>query len=1471
MSQCIGGIVHDALGRVLIHHPSQRFGELFGELKSELDALQSGLARAVIPSFPPMPAVKYSDIGFGVDFHSSLLPAMPFCPVPCLCMVYDVMGAIFAAISSVLPTSPAPPQDGEEGDSISFAQSVANVGIALVRGMAPSVKVNGHWVGNAGTSIQHLPGIIAHLPFPVISPIAEGELFMGSSTVLADGSPFTYQYLPVLSCNLVGIPAPFRIKKVSKPKLSLKAPSMCLACVIPAGNPVMVGGAPTIDFFAVAMQLGLKGLGKLWKKWGSKAFDKIFGPITEKSGRYKSKIKYCLFGEPVDAITGRVFSENEEFNFPGAIPLRFIRRYYSDMEDERGDAPLGRGWHHNFDIYYQVDADGLITLRYQDGRPLGFPQLKSGGAFYHPIEHLWWRREDDHYVLYNPEEELFYHFEPFLYQDKERYSLQSICNLQGDSIRLDHSPNGRLLQVTDTAGRHFVCGYGNRDYPDRLCSIELYDEDMHYLGWSHRYGYNEQGLLSEVTDTLGARKTFEYNEHRLLCHLKNQLGGNFYWEYERHREHWRCIHTWGDGGMLEYHAQYLPGKTLATDSLGHTTTYEYNAQNLVTRIIDPEGGIQLFFYDDCEHLILSVDPLGESTKYSYDDRGRLVSQTDACGETARFSYDTSGRLVKAKSPMGDEWKREYTPFGLLKKLTLPNGAFIELVYDAQTGKLLQLIDERGATTHLEWDSAHNLSKVISPSGEYTSYQYDKLGRPTQSFTPSLGMEHYRYDLAGNLIEFEQANKNVQRFSYNAAGQVLTAEDKLRQLSFSYGILGDLLSRSEGGDNPVKYHYDTEQRLKSIHNERGEFYGLLRDGCGRIIREQGFDGRQFHYERNQGGQVVRCKTPSRTIEYSYTPLGLLSLVSHPGGLRHKYAYDRDGRLIYADNDRYQVRLIRGKGGQVLEEVQNGYSIKHSYDSSGLRLKRMSILGEDLTNAYNPLGELVETSSQLNSKLRWQASFGYDTLSREVFRKLPGELNEQRKYDPMGYLSLQHTTHRGYEVSSSSYCWDVAGRLRSILQGRYFREFLYDHRGNLTDAYYDHSDHVQRVADRIGNLYPDESYPFRKVKYDKGGRIREDQDWTYHHNEEGFLLKRVSKSVVVERYDYIKRKRFSEPQTWTYEWDGAGQLIAVSNNEQKDMGGKPVHLRFEYDALGRRTAKISVWGRSIFHRVTRFLWDGDVPLHEWTYEGSEPPKTKLTKEGHRYYPEGEPQTELTTWLFEEGTFVPLAKFVGERSYSIACDHLGTPTAAYDEAGNRVWQRELDIYGRVRQEEGETNFVPFLFQGQYYDVETKLAYNRFRYYASEWGMYISQDPIRIEAGLTNLYAYVHDTNGWIDPFGLYSDLLHSGIGHHLFPRALGTKLGIRDKIEGIRWYPNVPEGTSILHRDMHRALAANGIPLQPNRMNYSGTLDEALDSMEKAYSQFNKLEHKGFLLINGVTLDDLTPAEAMKEVKKQLTITH
>jgi len=47
--------------------------------------------------------------------------------------------------------------------------------------------------------------------------------------------------------------------------------------------------------------------------------------------------------------------------------------------------------------------------------------------------------------------------------------------------------------------------------------------------------------------------------------------------------------------------------------------------------------------------------------------------------------------------------------------------------------------------------------------------------------------------------------------------------------------------------------------------------------------------------------------------------------------------------------------------------------------------------------------------------------------------------------------------------------------------------------------------------------------------------------------------------------------------------------------------------------------------------------------------------------------------------------------------------------------------------------------------------LYYNRFRYYNPESGQYVSQDPIRLSAGLLNFHSYVQDVNAWVDTLGL------------------------------------------------------------------------------------------------------------------------
>ena len=222
-----------------------------------------------------------------------------------------------------------------------------------------------------------------------------------------------------------------------------------------------------------------------------------------------------------------------------------------------------------------------------------------------------------------------------------------------------------------------------------------------------------------------------------------------------------------------------------------------------------------------------------------------------------------------------------------------------------------------------------------------------------------------------------------------------------------------------------------------------------------------------------------------------------------------------------------------------------------------------------------------------------------------------------------------------------------------------------------------------------------------------------------------------------------------------------------------------------------------------KVVHFLWDGNTILHEWEDDSnrSRKPQPKIDyqadyvvklseqkkQESKAKAAKGEQAPEtLVTWVFQDD-FIPRAKITKDGCYSIMTDYLGTPVEAYDEAGNMVWERELDIngkvlpvgkdnYGRTKNEVGEKTFIPFRFQGQYEDEEIGLYYNRFRYYDPQTGQYTQQDPIGLAGGNPTLYGYVWDTNIQVDETGLsWSDVLRAlGIpqpdgltnphGHHI-----------------------------------------------------------------------------------------------------------
>jgi RHS repeat-associated protein len=162
--------------------------------------------------------------------------------------------------------------------------------------------------------------------------------------------------------------------------------------------------------------------------------------------------------------------------------------------------------------------------------------------------------------------------------------------------------------------------------------------------------------------------------------------------------------------------------------------------------------------------------------------------------------------------------------------------------------------------------------------------------------------------------------------------------------------------------------------------------------------------------------------------------------------------------------------------------------------------------------------------------------------------------------------------------------------------------------------------------------------------------------------------------------------------------------------------------------------------------------------------------------------------THYLYEPGSFVPLAQAVRRKAITLPvqpayaedydldedplwtqaiepqafdaiawyqCDHLGTPQELTDEAGEIAWSVQYKAWGAAQEvitdaahKAGIHN--PLRFQGQYYDHETGLHYNRHRYYDPVSGRFVSKDPIGLAGGI-NVYQYAPNPVGWVDPLGL------------------------------------------------------------------------------------------------------------------------
>ena len=244
----------------------------------------------------------------------------------------------------------------------------------------------------------------------------------------------------------------------------------------------------------------------------------------------------------------------------------------------------------------------------------------------------------------------------------------------------------------------------------------------------------------------------------------------------------------------------------------------------------------------------------------------------------------------------------------------------------------------------------------------------------------------------------------------------------------------------------------------------------------------------------------------------------------------------------------------------------------------------------------------------------------------------------------------------------------------------------------------------ARDPAGNLLGQNDLPAANLANVKGNRLLMQGDRHYDYDAYGNLTR--------------ERRGTGQRLVTEYHYDCQHRLIGVSL-----PGGSTAS--YKYDAFGRRIEK------TVDGQTTEFLWQGERLIAESA------------------------ESRYRTYIYELGSFRPLAMLDGEgplkaTPFYYQLDHLGTPQELTDFSGEIMWSAKYRAYGNLAALDVAEIDNPLRFQGQYFDAETGLHYNRHRYYNPSTARYLTPDPIKLAGGLNN-YQYVPNPTGWVDPLGL------------------------------------------------------------------------------------------------------------------------
>lgn len=613
------------------------------------------------------------------------------------------------------------------------------------------------------------------------------------------------------------------------------------------------------------------------------------------------------------------------------------------------------------------------------------------------------------------------------------------------------------------------------------------------------------------------------------------------------------------------------------------------------------------------------------------------------------------------------------------------------------------------------------------------------------------------DVAGREITRTDQDGNAATTVYDSVTgkpKCITTPDG-KQTWFSYDSRGRLTSRYGTAVQPMKWEYDTMDRMVALHTYRSS--GSILD----TVPSSGSDVTRWNYDPIKGVLLDKTYADGSKASYTYDSWGRPLTRKQDRGVVTTYGYDvvtgqltnirhSDGtpsvsitydvmERISTIQDASGSRIVEYNGlGDVSSETTSGLTesaLTYAYDSlgrpSGYTLSLNGTKVQQTTLAYDSMERISSVSLNGNS-----FSYGYDETS--------GWLNHLEYPNGMIRKTFFHATlplvsSLVYSNGTSSelllkhtYTWDNMQRpsmredyvdSSAMLSRRH--TYGYNARGELIEDMMNTGGSFSYAYDNIGN---------------RQAAVRRGVSSSYDSNKLS-SYKNVARSGAIFTPTYDTDGNQTSVKTATGVW--AVQYNADNRPVVFTQGIKKVECVYDY--LGRRVEKVEYDGNTLTKR-TRFVYRGYlmVASMDCTQNTSNPPLL-----GTWFWDPVEPEATRVLAMCTHNA----DKSVSSTRY-VAHDLLKNVSALFDSSGTQQAKFEYTPYGEILTVEGAwASTMPFRYSSEYCDEDLGLIYYNYRHYNPQDGRWISRDPIGESAGENGYHFVFNSVSCMVDLMGLDS----------------------------------------------------------------------------------------------------------------------